>query len=468
MSVGPGGPSAAPDGEAVLADSPPQLWPTLLAALRRAVDRLSGADLPARLRPIAGFAPSKLAADRPRAVVAAALAADARLREVTGEALAGADATVATEVDLGRLRATHGDELAFALLATQARWGEIAVLAADVAADLARAQRAAAERSTTARGRRQQQQAARDAAELATLRAEVGALRADLERAATGERAAQRAAERAEQERNRAEERADALADEVEHVRHRTRRRLERAERRAEEAAARARVDQTRLADVPVRLEELAAELRAGMGAPVSAGEAERPPGTATGAGAPRRRTVDRASMPAFPLPGVRPAEPGRPCRMPSGLVQESPRGVWSLLAVEDLRVLIDAYNVTKDPAGRPLLDLEAQRAWLLGLLGGLAPRVGARFRLVVDATERELPRAPVPKGVRVTFSEGDETADDRLLAIVAALPSAAPVLVVSSDREVRDGAVALEANVVRSSSFLAAVDPEARVAPSA
>jgi rRNA-processing protein FCF1 len=57
---------------------------------------------------------------------------------------------------------------------------------------------------------------------------------------------------------------------------------------------------------------------------------------------------------------------------------------------------------------------------------------------------------------VQVTFSPEGVTADDVLLDLVDAHPLAEPVVVASSDREVRDGARARGANTISSPQLLA------------
>ncbi len=60
--------------------------------------------------------------------------------------------------------------------------------------------------------------------------------------------------------------------------------------------------------------------------------------------------------------------------------------------------------------------------------------------------------------GVRVRFSDANEEADAVVVREVAALPPTVPVLVVSSDREVRDQSEAEGATVVSSDTFLRAL----------
>ena len=70
------------------------------------------------------------------------------------------------------------------------------------------------------------------------------------------------------------------------------------------------------------------------------------------------------------------------------------------------------------------------------------------------DAEGRR-PAVGAPLPVRVHFSPADTEADDVILSMVAGLPTDTPVLVVSSDRRVAEGARRLGANSVRSSVLL-------------
>ena len=64
---------------------------------------------------------------------------------------------------------------------------------------------------------------------------------------------------------------------------------------------------------------------------------------------------------------------------------------------------------------------------------------------------------------VRVHFSHAEVEADDVVLDIVARLPTDRPVVVVSSDRRVQDGARRLGANIVKSCELLALQRPGGR-----
>jgi rRNA-processing protein FCF1 len=58
--------------------------------------------------------------------------------------------------------------------------------------------------------------------------------------------------------------------------------------------------------------------------------------------------------------------------------------------------------------------------------------------------------------GVKVVFTPAGRIADDEIVARVNAEPPERPVVVVSSDNELRERAAALGANVIRSPALLA------------
>lgn len=109
------------------------------------------------------------------------------------------------------------------------------------------------------------------------------------------------------------------------------------------------------------------------------------------------------------------------------------------LLSLPLAHLVIDGYNVTKTGYGE--LPLERQRARLTGGLGALTAQTGAEITCVFDGADRPPLMPPSPRGVRVLFSARGQTADDLIRRFVAAEPSGRTVVVVSSDREVADGA---------------------------
>lgn len=132
-------------------------------------------------------------------------------------------------------------------------------------------------------------------------------------------------------------------------------------------------------------------------------------------------------------------------------LTEQDPALLDQLLALPQVHLLIDGYNVTK--TGYPSLPLEKQRLRLLGGLSMLAAQSGAEVTCVFDGAELAVPvlLAP-PRGVRVLFSKSGQTADELIRRLVRAEPKGRPVVVVSTDREVADGVAAAGARPVPSS----------------
>jgi predicted RNA-binding protein with PIN domain len=439
-----------------LADVPRALWGSLLRAVRRAADGMDRAEMPAVLRPYAGWKPERLADERPRLAVARALAQDPRLRESVGAALDDQAAYEdATELDVRRLVDRHGEESAVAALATRGRWQDLAVAAAAASDRLAMEQRAVADAGSDDRGNRG---AADDRGRRRRLREDLAEVRSERE---TQRRRAEAAEQRLRQDAAERRELAERVAglerevgelrEQLEGERRHSAARLARLRRRVEEAEARARVDDARAMRVATDLERLAANLR-------SAFDPTAPPHGATAAlGA--TATIQRApTLHPVPTPVPREipaAESGRPCRLPAGLGEDQPAAVEALLKVDGLCVIVDGYNVTKDRLGLSAGSLEEQRRWLLRLVAGMGSRYRRRFTVVFDGTDPCPGLLPPVRDVGVVFTAGGESADERIVRFVEGLDTDAPVLVVSSDREVRDDSRALGANTTASSAFL-------------
>jgi predicted RNA-binding protein with PIN domain len=114
------------------------------------------------------------------------------------------------------------------------------------------------------------------------------------------------------------------------------------------------------------------------------------------------------------------------------------------LLALPNVHVIIDGYNVTKTGYGD--LSLAEQRTRLVGALAPLAGQSGAEITVAFDGGAKPAVQPATPRGVRVLFSAADEIADDLIRRLVAAEPAGRPVVVVTSDQQVvtdtsRDGA---------------------------
>lgn len=165
--------------------------------------------------------------------------------------------------------------------------------------------------------------------------------------------------------------------------------------------------------------------------------------------------SADTGPAPVRPRAEARSRPPRRvPVRLRGGVHDGSAEGLQQLLEVAGIVAIVDGYNVSME--GWPSLDQHGQRTSLVSALGGLQARVPAAIHVVFDGdADGRRPTVAAPLPVRVHFSPADTEADDVILSMVAGLPTDAPVLVVSSDRRVAEGARRLGANAVRSSVLL-------------
>ncbi len=142
--------------------------------------------------------------------------------------------------------------------------------------------------------------------------------------------------------------------------------------------------------------------------------------------------------------------------RVPPGLSVDAPEAVESMLRTPGAVLVVDGYNVTK--RAWPDVKLAEQRDRLVSAITAVHARTHCDATVVFDGAE--VGRSPTERrpGVRVRFSDANEEADAVVVREVAALPPTVPVLVVSSDHEVRDQSEAEGATVVSSDTFLRAL----------
>ena len=139
-------------------------------------------------------------------------------------------------------------------------------------------------------------------------------------------------------------------------------------------------------------------------------------------------------------------------------LAEDEPGRLDQLLALPQVHLVIDGYNVTKTGYGS--LPLDGQRQRLLTRLGALAAQTGAEVTVVFDGATLDSPTPTgSPRGVRTLFSPAGTTADTVIRRLVRAEPPGRPVVVVSSDREVADGVRAAGAWTVPSAGLLRRLD---------
>ncbi|WP_066362344.1 NYN domain-containing protein [Herbidospora mongoliensis] len=143
--------------------------------------------------------------------------------------------------------------------------------------------------------------------------------------------------------------------------------------------------------------------------------------------------TISRPADYVTAVSGTAPSVRDVPAR---ALADDDPQLLDQLLAIPNLHLIIDGYNVTK--SGYGTLTLADQRQRLLTGLGGLAVQVRVEITCVFDGAELDGPvQVSQPRGVRVAFSAPGQIADDLIRQMVQIEPQGRAIAVVSSDREV-------------------------------
>jgi len=433
--VGPATPPAALPGSVRAA---------LLALAAEALGSLDEARTPASLRAVRRFAPARRARAGARPLLHA-LAEDRGTRALLSEQVRAAHGALATALDAGQ----PPPDVAPATAAAAA-W----LLGSPDASDLLA--RAGADDAQLTEGARRRAASLQD-----------GATRSAVERRV---RTAEEAARRAVRERDAALAQVETLRRRLRPVEQRASRlvgEVDAARREALAAAGAAGGAAAALAVARARVAELAAELaatreagRAGRAAVTLRARLLLDSVVAAAGGLRRELGLDPAAQ--GPLPGdlaaaalgTDPVVLAVPTGL--GLASSDPALLDALLAVPGVHLVVDGYNVTKTGYGE--LTLAAQRDRLLRALAGLAARTGAEITVVFDGAGRPALSAPVhpPRGVRLAWSPPGVTADDVVLGFVSAEPAGRPLVVVSSDREVAQGAAARGARAVDSAALVA------------
>jgi predicted RNA-binding protein with PIN domain len=144
------------------------------------------------------------------------------------------------------------------------------------------------------------------------------------------------------------------------------------------------------------------------------------------------------------------------PVALPGGVFDDSLEAAEHLLRVQGGRLVVDGYNVTMQ--AWPELGAAEQRRRLLTGLSDLAHRYGSAVDVVFDGADVEPPAVPAParRLVRARFSPVGVEADDVVIDLVGRIPVATPVVVVSSDKRVREGARRAGANLLHARQLLA------------
>jgi predicted RNA-binding protein with PIN domain len=434
---------------------PESLLAPLLDAAATAIPGY-GDDLPAVLRPLAGFDPRRLRSGPARQQLHRALGVDEAFRERVAERfLERTEAagvleswTVAGALRRVELAAQQSDLplLASVLYAARPDGWAFGVGLAYAAFDRQRVEK---ERDDDARARemqhattdeaRRRAETARDVAEASVERLETQ-LRDERRARREREMRADRSVEDAAQRRQDAEARVAAADEEVAAAKERFAREGERA-RQAEQRLREVRREQKAVGTRPAEPGLDPDDVRAIAEA---AREAKQLASRLVGLTTKRRG----AAAPATKPPSARTKVP-----CPPGLAADTPAALDTMLRTRGVRLVVDGYNVSM--AGWHDDPVATQRDRLLGALERLHLRLRADVIVVFDGADVEGVRPPRRTGVRTVFSSNGEKADPVVVREVEQLPTATPAIVASSDGWVREHAEAAGATVVSAASLL-------------
>lgn len=393
-----------------------------LAAAR--LGELAEVDVPASLRRVSRFTPSKRARLAGLAL-AAAVDADpvfrnsvadgvrSALPELAAALAAGTPPAAADPFDVATvayLLRTPGWQQLVAAATEEADRASASAVSRNAAGELARVSRQLDEARASARAERVSSRA-----QATVVTTQLDEVRRVLRQAHESQRRSEQAQHGAEAERDAVRAAAEKAAMKVATQSRRTRARITELEAQLEQARKAGRgtrsSDDVRLWLLLDSVANAAAGLRR---------ELALPPATS--------RPADEVAA------GLGAADQAAPAVL--GLAREDPAWLDALLAVPGTHLLVDGYNVTK--TGFPDVSLESQRGRLVQGLAALAARTAAEITVVFDGAERTAPlAAPSGRGVRVLFSPAGRTADDVLVQLVRAEPVGRPMAVVSADREV-------------------------------
>jgi predicted RNA-binding protein with PIN domain len=128
-------------------------------------------------------------------------------------------------------------------------------------------------------------------------------------------------------------------------------------------------------------------------------------------------------------------------------------------LAMPRARLLVDGYNLTK--TAWPTAPLETQRNRLVTALAPLVARTRAETTVVFDAADTDhRPLVHAPRGVKVLFSPRGVIADDVIRDLVAAEPEGRVVVVVTDDRAVAEDVARAGARVMSPTALVEVLAP--------
>jgi predicted RNA-binding protein with PIN domain len=116
------------------------------------------------------------------------------------------------------------------------------------------------------------------------------------------------------------------------------------------------------------------------------------------------------------------------------------------------VKVIIDAYNVLHQMHAKRVAD--AERKQFINLLGAYAKRKHLEVIVVFDAGPFLFPSTEVQKGITIKYSGPKDSADDIIVRIMQQCHGQGMILV-SSDRELRNAAKKYNAESIPSPEFI-------------
>jgi predicted RNA-binding protein with PIN domain len=154
---------------------------------------------------------------------------------------------------------------------------------------------------------------------------------------------------------------------------------------------------------------------------------------------------------------GSQKAGPRRPLKAPKGLLDDAPETLLHWLATDEVRLIVDGYNVGKAKKGFNV-DLEPMRKRLVDEVAKLARRFKLDTTVIFDGADvapgtPKLRRPPV----RIVYSPPDVIADDIIVDTVRESPPH-PIIVVTNDKGLQGRVAKLGATVATSDQLLTMV----------
>ncbi|MEU5863843.1 MULTISPECIES: NYN domain-containing protein [unclassified Nonomuraea] len=430
-------------GEGLSRPLPEQVRLNVVDLAAQVLGTMPAVSVPPPLRGIAKFDPRKRA-KLGSAPIAAQLENDKKFRELVAESVAAGWPELVAALAEGSVPPAADPVLvaAAAYLTRPPGWAEMIETArADLEQSAVAAEGSEREEAVT-RLREQlaaQKTAAKEEADrlreqIKAARAENSDLRRKLHDARERAKAAVRRAEEMEQAADDARHAASTAGNAGEAELRRLRERLADVERQLE-ASRRAAREGRSIEDARIRvlldaLQDASAGLRRELALPT---------------------TISKPADSVAASTGERPGVRGVPAR---ALADDDPQLLDQLLALPQVHLIIDGYNVTK--TGYGTFTLADQRNRLMTGLGGLVAQTRVEVTVVFDGAELNAPvQVVAPRGVRVLFSAPGEIADDLIRRLVRAEPPGRAIAVVSSDREVAESVRRMGARPVPSGLLL-------------